>query len=108
MDIKRKIYGIQTWGEKTIFLDISSTNIDKLVTSLYHCVETRSIEVVLCYLSHFRTSASTPSSAKNCRPIVNSFMRQILPTVNKKHFFVNIFALSPFAHNKGTKNAALL
>jgi hypothetical protein len=28
-----------------IFLDISSTNIDTLVPSLYQCVETRSIEV---------------------------------------------------------------
>jgi hypothetical protein len=31
--------------EKHLFLDISSTNIDTLVPSLYQCVKTRSIEV---------------------------------------------------------------
>jgi hypothetical protein len=31
--------------KKHLFLDISSTNIDTLVPSLYQCVETRSIEV---------------------------------------------------------------
>jgi hypothetical protein len=44
MDIKRKTCDIQTWG-KHLFLDMSSTNIDTLVPSLYQCVETRSIEV---------------------------------------------------------------
>jgi hypothetical protein len=33
--------------------------------------------------------------------------RQTLPTVNRKHFFMNIFALSPFAH-KNTHNRTLL
>jgi hypothetical protein len=32
-------------GKKHLFLDISFTNIDKLVPSLYQCIETRSIEV---------------------------------------------------------------
>jgi hypothetical protein len=32
-------------GEKHLFLDISSTNIDTLVPSLYQRVETRNIEV---------------------------------------------------------------
>jgi hypothetical protein len=45
IDIKRKICDIRTW-EKHLFLDISSTNIDKLGPSLYKCVETRSIEVL--------------------------------------------------------------
>jgi hypothetical protein len=44
LDVKCKICDIQTWG-KNLFLDISSTNIDTLVLSLYQCVETRSIEV---------------------------------------------------------------
>jgi hypothetical protein len=43
IDIKRKTYDIRT-GKKSLFLDISFTNIDKLVPSLYQCVETRSIE----------------------------------------------------------------
>jgi hypothetical protein len=44
MDIKRNANDIRTW-KKHLFLDISSTNIDTLVPSLYQCVETRSIEV---------------------------------------------------------------
>jgi hypothetical protein len=37
MDIKCKTYDIQTWN-KPLFLDISSTNIDTLVPTLYHWV----------------------------------------------------------------------
>jgi hypothetical protein len=44
MDIKRKTRDIPT-RKKHLFLDISSTNIDTFVLSLYQCVETRSIEV---------------------------------------------------------------
>jgi hypothetical protein len=62
MDIKRKTCDIRTWG-KRLFLNISSTNIDTCVPSLYQCVETRSIEVFDCCLSHFCTSVSTSSSS---------------------------------------------
>jgi hypothetical protein len=44
MDIKRKTCYIRIYG-KHLFLDMSSTNIDTLVPSLYQCVEIRSIEV---------------------------------------------------------------
>jgi hypothetical protein len=44
MDVIRKKCDIRTW-EKYLFLNISSTNIDTLVPSLYQCVETRSIQV---------------------------------------------------------------
>jgi hypothetical protein len=44
MDIKRKTSDIRTW-EKHLFLDISSSNSDTLIPSLYQCVETRSLEV---------------------------------------------------------------
>jgi hypothetical protein len=44
MNIKRETCDMRTW-KKRLFLDISSTNIDTLVPSLYQCVETRSIEV---------------------------------------------------------------
>jgi hypothetical protein len=44
MDIKPKTCDIRTY-KKHLFLDISSTNIDTFVPSLYQCVETRSIEV---------------------------------------------------------------
>jgi hypothetical protein len=45
MDIKRKICDIRTW-KKHLLLDISSTNIDTLVPSLYQRVETRN-----CFLA---------------------------------------------------------
>jgi hypothetical protein len=44
MDINRKKCYILTW-KKHLFLDISSTNTDTLVPSLYQCVETRNREV---------------------------------------------------------------
>jgi hypothetical protein len=37
---------MRTWKEH-IFVDISFTNIDTSVPSLYQCIETRSIEVFL-------------------------------------------------------------
>jgi hypothetical protein len=49
MDIKHKTCDIRNW-KKRLFLDKSSTDIDTLAPSLYHCVETRSIEV-FCLLS---------------------------------------------------------
>jgi hypothetical protein len=33
-------------------------------------------------------------------PVVNSFARQTLPAVNRKYVFMNIFALSTFAHKR--------
>jgi hypothetical protein len=45
MDIKRKTRQYSNL-KKTLFLDISSTNTDTLVPSLYQCVETRSISVL--------------------------------------------------------------
>jgi hypothetical protein len=56
MDIKRKTCDIGIW-KKNLFLDISSTNIDTLVPSLYRYVETRSMEVFWLLsqpLSHLR------------------------------------------------------
>jgi hypothetical protein len=45
MDIKRKTSYIRTCKKLIYFLDISPSNTDTLVPSLYQCVETRSIEV---------------------------------------------------------------
>jgi hypothetical protein len=44
IDIKRKTCDIRSW-KKHLFLEISSTNTDTLVPSLYQCAETRSIKV---------------------------------------------------------------
>jgi hypothetical protein len=68
MDIKCETRDIQTW-EKHLFLDISFNNIDTHDPSLYQCVETCSIEVFDCCLSHFCTSIFTSlSSAKHLLP----------------------------------------
>jgi hypothetical protein len=45
IDIKPKTCDIRTWKKKHLFLNISSTNIETLVQSLYQCVKTRSTEV---------------------------------------------------------------
>jgi hypothetical protein len=44
LDIKHKTCDIHTW-KKHMFLDISSANIDTLVSSLYQCIKTRRIEI---------------------------------------------------------------
>jgi hypothetical protein len=56
MDIKRNISDNRTWNPHS-FLDISSVDNDKLVPSLYHSVEIRSIEVFLIVVS----ATSAPS-----------------------------------------------
>jgi hypothetical protein len=61
IDIKRKTCDIRTW-KNHLFLDISSTNIDALVSSLYQCVETSGIDIFYFYLNHFRNSVSNSSS----------------------------------------------
>jgi hypothetical protein len=76
MDIKRKTCDIRTW-KRHLFLDISSTNIGTLVSSLYQCVETHSKEVFWLLsqpLPRFRTSVSTSSSSvkrfpPSCEPL---------------------------------------
>jgi hypothetical protein len=111
MDIKRKTCDTRTW-EKHLFLDISSTNTDTLVPSLYQYVETRSMEVLwllsppLPHLSgiicDFRTSLR-----EFLDPVVNRITRQTLPTVNRKYFFVNILCPESFCRQK-THNGTLL
>jgi hypothetical protein len=105
MDIKRRICDIQNCKKKHLFLDISSTNTDTLVTSFYQCVETRSVEVPFdCCLSHFGTRATwssiicdfLTSMSEFLDPIVNRFTRPALPTVNRKHFFMNILCIESF------------
>jgi hypothetical protein len=47
-----------------------------------------------CCLSHFRISVSTSSSLREfLDAVVNCFTRQTLPTVNKRHFFMNILCI---------------
>jgi hypothetical protein len=63
-------------------------------------------------LSHFRTWSGIICELRTLLwefldPVVNRFTRQILPTVNSKYFFTNIFALSPFCSHT-THNITLL
>jgi hypothetical protein len=96
-------------GKKHLFLDISSTNIVTLVPSLYQCVETRSIKV-------FRLVSATSAppfhhlrlSREFLDPVVNRFTRQTLPTVNRKHFFMNnLYIESFYPPENAQQNAAL-
>jgi hypothetical protein len=90
------------WEKERLFPDISSTNIDILVPSLYDCVETRNVEVFsVLSQPHAQLYLKISSSAKRLLP-VNRFTRQTLPTVNRKHFFINILCIEPFCPQKIT------
>jgi hypothetical protein len=91
MDIKRKTCDIRTC--KKIFLDTSSTNPDTLAPSLYQCVETRSIGVFWLMSQGFQPLRHQRNF---CHPDVNHFTRQTFPTVNRKHFFMNILFIESF------------
>jgi hypothetical protein len=104
MDIKRKTCDIRIW-EKHLSIDMSSTNIDTLVPSLYQCVETRSIEVFWLLsqpLPHLRFNLFVTSEtfATFLDPVGNSFTRQILPTVKTEHLFMNISFIESFCSQK--------
>jgi hypothetical protein len=102
MDIKRKTCDIRTW--KICISRISSTNIDTLVPSLYQCVETRSMEVFLTVASAISSPLFQPLRHQRnvCHRVVNRFTRQTLPTVNRKHFFMNILCTETFCLQKTT------
>jgi hypothetical protein len=82
MDIKRKPCDIRTC-KKRLFLDISSTNIDTLVPSLYQCVKTRSIEVFWLLSA---TSASGRISSANFERPWENFSGQSWTALRDKHF----------------------
>jgi hypothetical protein len=112
MDIKSKTCDIPTW-EKHLFLDIFSTNSDTLVPSHYQCVKTCSIEIFwllsdplprLCFNLFFISE----TSATFLNPLMNGFTRQILPTVNRKHFFMNILCIESFCPQKSHNRTLLL
>jgi hypothetical protein len=83
MDIKRKTYDTRTW-KKRLFLDISSTNIDTLVPSLYQCAETCSIEA-FGLLSQDTSAPGRASSATFQRPWEN-FLTQLRTALRDRRF----------------------
>jgi hypothetical protein len=65
-----------------------------------------------CYLSHFRTCSGIiydfrTSLREILYSVVNRFTRQTLPTVNRKHFFMNILCIESFC-SQNTHNWTLL
>jgi hypothetical protein len=102
MGIKSKTCDIRTC-KKHLFLDISSTNIDTLVPSLYQCVETRSIKVF------WRLSQPIPHLRFNLFVISETFATRVaisLPScepfyaTNRKHFIINILFIESFCLQK--------
>jgi hypothetical protein len=110
MDIKRKKRDIRNWREKHVFLNISSTNIDIHVPSLYHCVRNTHHTWLSTVVSTTPASPFQPLRHQRnvCHPVVNRFTRQTLPTVNRKHLFMNILCIQSFCKQiKAQQNAAL-
>jgi hypothetical protein len=88
MDTKRRTYDITTW-KKHLFLDISSTNTDTLVPSLYQCFETRSTEGLTVVSANFAPPFQPLRHHRNvCHSVVNRFTRQTLRTVNRTHIYL--------------------
>jgi hypothetical protein len=105
MDVKCKICDIWKWKKKHLFLDISSSNTDIFVPSLYQCVETRSIKVFWLLsqsFPHLRfiICGFQTSLKEFLNPVVNRFTRQTRPNVNKKHFFMNILCIESLCPQK--------
>jgi hypothetical protein len=68
---------------------------------------------LLTVLSHFRTWSGIicdfrTSFREFLDPVVNSFTRQTFPTVNRKHFFMNILLIESFFHKKEAQRNVFL
>jgi hypothetical protein len=112
VDIKRKTCDIETW-KKRLFLDISSTNIDTLVPSLFQCVETRSTEVFwllsqpLPYL-HFNFFVVSDMFSTVLDPLSGPLYTTNTSHLKQETYFVNILSTEFFAHKRKTHNRTLL
>jgi hypothetical protein len=85
--IKNGYQTCKTWysnlGRKHLFLDISFTNNDTVVPSLYQFVETRRIEAFWLLSQPLRTSVSNSSSSVKRLP---HFSAQLWTVLRNKHF----------------------
>jgi hypothetical protein len=85
-------------GKKKLFLNIY---LPPTLIYLSHCFTSASKSTAQksfdCCLSHFCTFISTSSSLAKCLPPRwNRFKWQTHPTINRKHFFMNILCIESF------------
>jgi hypothetical protein len=84
-----------------LFLDISSASIDTFVPSLYQCVKTCSIFFLSVVSAIFAPLFQPVCHQRNvANTVVNRFSQQTLPTINRKHFFMNIIFSESFCPQK--------
>jgi hypothetical protein len=110
MDIKRKHVIFEPEKKKNLFLDISFTNIDKHVPSLYQSVETRSIKAFWLLsqpLPHFHFNIFVVRETF-LETDANCFTWETIPTVNRKYFFMNTLCMESFCPQKTHNNNAAL
>jgi hypothetical protein len=106
MDIKLKICDIRTW-QKHLFLDISPHQ------HWYTCPIALPMRPKPQHRSLWMLSTSAPPfqplrhQRNVCHTIVNRLTRQTLPTVNRKHIFMNIHYTESFCPQKTYKRTLL-
>jgi hypothetical protein len=105
VSVDKRTQGLrEEFNEKT---EQTQTNINTLVPSLYQCVETFSIEVFWLLSESLLRQGDLVGQhllsnvlREFLVPVVNRFTRQTLPTVNRKHFFMNILFIESFCPQK--------
>jgi hypothetical protein len=86
----------------SIYLPSTSKHMSHCFTSASKPAALKSFD---CCLSHFRACSGIicdlPTSLREfLEPVVNRFTRQTLPTINKKHLFMNILCIGSFCTQK--------
>jgi hypothetical protein len=104
MEIKCKTCDIRTWT-KHLFLDISTTNIDKLAPRFTCASKPATQKSSDCCISHFGTWSGIicdfrTSLREILEAVVNCFTRQNLPTANRKLCFMNVVCIEFFCLQK--------
>jgi hypothetical protein len=108
MDIKRETCDIPTWGKTFISRHILHQHwyTCPIAVTVRRNPQHRSLLTVIP-----ATSAPPfqplPRQRNFCRPVVNPFTWQTLPTINKKHFSMNILCIGSFCSQKTQQNATL-
>jgi hypothetical protein len=111
MDTKCKIYDVHTWKKTFISRHILHQHW-YACPSLYQCVETCSMEVYWLFSqtlrhSRFNLFVISETFATFLDPVVNRFTWWTLPTINKKHFFMNVLCIESFCSQKTHKRNLL-